>query len=127
LFEFNFNKRPLVVTFDPYNNIVLKEATTSIGVENISTIVPGKYNLFQNYPNPFNSSTIIKFDLAKPGNTELVLYDIQGREVEIPVNQYLDAGSYMVKLSSENLASGFYIYRIISGNFIETRKLVIIK
>jgi aminopeptidase N len=127
LFVFTFNRRPLSLVFDPYNNIVLKTGTTSIGIENISMEVPSKYILFQNYPNPFNASTTIKFDLPKAGQTKFTIYNIQGKEIEILVNQKLDAGSYKTEWNADNYPSGVYFFRIESGDFTETKKMVLVK
>jgi aminopeptidase N len=127
LFEFTFNRRPLSLVFDPYNNIVLKTATTAIGIENTGKEIPHKYALYHNYPNPFNSTTAIKFDLPKAGQTKIVIYNIQGREVDVLVNQKLDAGSYKTQWVADNYPSGVYFFRIESGEFKETKKMVLVK
>jgi subtilisin-like proprotein convertase family protein len=100
-------------------------ATTSI--EPISNVIPGTYALYQNYPNPFNPATNIKFDIAKASNVKLVVYDILGREVRTLVNEFKNPGSYELKFDGLNIASGTYFYRIEAGDFVEIKKMVLIK
>ena len=93
------------------------------------------FNLSQNYPNPFNPTTTIKFDIpasrgeAKSDFTTLLVYDINGREVGRLVNEQLNPGSYEVEFSSGeyNLASGVYIYKLVSGNFTDTKRMILLK
>jgi photosystem II stability/assembly factor-like uncharacterized protein len=68
-----------------------------IGIQNISTEVPSKYSLSQNYPNPFNPMCNVQFSMYKAGQVKLVVYDVQGREVQTLVNEKLSAGTYEVK------------------------------
>lgn len=89
--------------------------------------IPDEYRLFQNYPNPFNSGTKIKFMIPKTENVKLRLYDITGREVVTLVNEVKTPGEYEVLLKSDNLASGIYFYQLVAGNFISTKKCVLIK
>lgn len=93
------------------------------------TKIPTQYALFQNYPNPFNPETTIRYDIPVAGNVTLKLYDILGNEVTTLVDEYRSAGSYSVKLSVKNfeLATGIYFYQLISNNFIQTKKIVLVK
>jgi hypothetical protein len=94
-----------------------------------------EYKLEQNYPNPFNPSTTIKYSI--PQNTEysprrmlqttLKVYDILGNEVATLVNERQKSGNYEVKFNASNLASGIYLYKLQSGSFAQTRKLMLIK
>lgn len=97
------------------------------GIQPISGNVPDKYSLKQNYPNPFNPSTIISYQIPKPGNVKLTVYDILGNEVKVLVNQFQNAGSYNIRFDGTDLSSGTYFYKLSAGNFIETRRLVLIK
>lgn len=90
-------------------------------------ILPKEYSLYQNYPNPFNPSTTIKFDLPKDGNIELIVYDILGRKITQLVNEYRSAGSYEHRFDASNLASGIYLYQLKSGEFVSTKKMLMIK
>jgi choice-of-anchor B domain-containing protein len=109
------------------NNIIFVIKTNTVGIGNISDIIPDKYNLYQNYPNPFNPETNIKFDLPKNGYVNLILYDITGKEILKLVNQNLQAGKYNYKLNALNLNSGVYFIRIVSNDFVQTRKIVLLK
>lgn len=88
---------------------------------------PLEYKLYLNYPNPFNPKTVIKYDIAKNGNVRLVVYDLLGREITELVNKFVIAGTYSVEFDGTNLASGLYIYKIISGDFVEIKKMVLLK
>lgn len=90
-------------------------------------ILPTSYVLYQNYPNPFNSGTRIKFEIPATEHIKLKLYDITGREVSTLLNETRTAGVYEILLSSEKLSSGVYFYQIIAGNFISTKKCVVLK
>lgn len=96
-------------------------------IEPISNNVPGQYQLYQNYPNPFNPVTNIRFDLPKASNVKLVVYDILGREVKTLINEFQNAGSYEFKFDASNIASGTYFYRIEAGDFMEIKKMVLVK
>jgi hypothetical protein len=98
-------------------------------VNQISNTVPESYSLYQNYPNPFNPVTKIKFEIPanSVGQTFLSVYDILGREVQILVNEKLQPGTYDVSFDGGNLNSGTYFYKLSTGNFAETKKMVIVK
>jgi photosystem II stability/assembly factor-like uncharacterized protein len=106
-----------------------------IGIKPISNDVPDKYFLYQNYPNPFNPSTIIKFRIKEmssphaPGGdlTTLKIYDILGKEVTTLVNEKQSPGTYEVNFDASSLPSGIYFYKLITGDFTETKKMILIK
>jgi hypothetical protein len=98
-----------------------------IGVEILSSEIPNKYELYQNYPNPFNPVTRIKFDLPKQSLVKITVYDVTGQEVLLLVNQKMDAGRYSVSWNAVNYSSGIYFYRIESGEFTVTKKMILIK
>jgi hypothetical protein len=85
------------------------------------------FSLLQNYPNPFNPTTYIKFDLPQQSYVKLIIYDMLGREIETLVNEKLNAGSYSYDWNGDKFASGVYFYKLIAGDFVETRKMVLIK
>ena len=89
--------------------------------------IPESYSLNQNYPNPFNPSTNISFDIPKSVFVELKIFDITGKLVSTIVNESLSPGSYNYSLNSEGLSSGVYFYTLRSGEFISTRKMLLIK
>jgi Peptidase M30. len=91
------------------------------------TNVPQQYKLEQNYPNPFNPSTTIKFQMPSKGFVKLKIYDMIGREVATLVDGFQEAGTHDVKFDASNLPSGVYFYRITTGTYAATKKLVLIK
>ena len=97
------------------------------GIHNITSTIPDNYNLSQNYPNPFNPVTKINFAIPKAGFVTLKIYDILGREVNTLVNESVKAGNYSVEFNGTALSSGVYFYRLISDNFIDTKKMMLIK
>ncbi|MCB0722183.1 MAG: aryl-sulfate sulfotransferase [Ignavibacteriae bacterium] len=101
------------------------DSPTSTG--NNNGLIPESYSLSQNYPNPFNPVTSISYSIPAAGNVTIKVYDVMGREVSSLVNEYKQAGSYNVTFGASNLASGVYIYKIESGNFIESKKMVLMK
>lgn len=92
-----------------------------------SNEIPNAYALSQNYPNPFNPETNLKFQIPKAGFVKLAVYDILGKEVAALVENQLTAGTYSVNFNASSLPSGTYFYRINAGEFIETRKMILIK
>jgi hypothetical protein len=107
-----------------------------IGVEPISSEIPQQFMLYQNYPNPFNPITKIKFSIPAVGqrhafDVRLVIYDILGREIEVLVNESatgsLKPGTYEVEWNGSDYPSGVYFYKLISGDYSETRKMVLLK
>jgi len=98
-----------------------------VGIKKISTEIPSLFSLSQNYPNPFNPNTKIRFDLPKNVNVKLTIYDMLGREVETIVNEHLNAGSYEVNWDGKKYTSGVYYYRLNAGEFVETKKMILVK
>jgi hypothetical protein len=103
-----------------------------IGIVPISNEVPKSFGLLQNYPNPFNPATKIRFNIppAEQGSslfTKVIVYDILGKEVSLLVNEHLQPGKYEVTFNTKNLPSGIYFYRLTSGEFNETKKMLLVK
>lgn len=94
---------------------------------NDNSALPKNYYLNQNYPNPFNPNTIISYSLPKAGLVTLKVYDILGREVTTLVNSREAAGNYKINFNAEKLSSGVYFYRLRSGSFSDTKKLILLK
>lgn len=107
---------------------IIRNFWHTIGISPISSEIPASFRLEQNYPNPFNPSTKIRFDIPK-GNqlVKLTVYDIAGKEVARLINQELSAGVYEYEFNGASLSSGMYFYRLEAGNFIETKKMILIK
>jgi len=103
-----------------------------IGIKVISSEVVKKYELLQNYPNPFNPVTKIKFQIpsnvkSKTSDVKLIIYDITGREIQTLIKEKLNPGTYEVTFDGSNFASGVYFYQLRSGDYVETKKLVLLK
>jgi hypothetical protein len=85
------------------------------------------FELKQNYPNPFNPSTIINYQIEHSGKVSLRVYDILGNEVAILVDEEKEAGLYSVDFDASKLSSGVYFYKLQSGKFVQTRKMILIR
>lgn len=97
------------------------------GITPTSLTVPDNYSLGQNFPNPFNPTTNINFSIPRSGLVTLKIYDMAGKEVVTLVNEVKTAGSYIVGFNAANLASGAYFYRVTSGEFVDTKKMLLVK
>ena len=85
------------------------------------------YALEQNYPNPFNPSTVIKYQIPNDGLVSLKIYDITGQEVKTLVNQEQSKGRYEINFDASNLSTGVYFYRLTSGSFTKSMKMMLLK
>jgi hypothetical protein len=111
-----------------YGGSVYRRALTEVmAVTVVSGEVPRLFSLSQNYPNPFNPVTNIEFGIPESGLVNLTVYDLLGREAAVLVNESLKPGKYQVDFNASLLASGIYFYTITSGDFIETRKMILTK
>jgi aminopeptidase N len=104
------------VTYDP-----------TVSVDGQRTALPGAFVLEQNYPNPFNPVTTISYKLPVTSAVRLVVHDMLGRELAVLVKERRDAGGYEVKFDASNLSSGVYLYRLQAGDFVQTRKLLLVR
>ena len=96
-------------------------------IESYSDALPDIFLLEQNYPNPFNPTTTIKYSIPEMSKVSLILFNLLGEEIITLVNDEKPAGNYSVNLNAANLPSGVYFYRIHAGNFVETRKMILLK
>ena len=106
------------IVYVDYNNIV--------GVDE-SESFPTEYSLKQNYPNPFNPVTTLEYTLFSPGEVSLIIYNLFGQEVARLVSEVQQAGYHEVTWDASNFASGIYFYRLQAGDFVQTRKMVLLK
>ncbi|MBS1495187.1 MAG: T9SS type A sorting domain-containing protein [Bacteroidetes bacterium] len=111
---------------NPINQIAIYD-TIDVGISNLGTGIPDKYNLYQNYPNPFNPTTNIKFDIPNSSFTSLKVYDINGREVAELLSQNLQAGRYEYSFNASALSSGVYYFKLDAGEFNQIRKMILVK
>lgn len=89
--------------------------------------IPVSYNLSQNFPNPFNPSTEIHFSLPNKSHVTLTIFDLLGREVATLVSEELSAGSYSTRWDATGFPTGVYLYRLEAGEFVETKKLLLLR
>jgi len=150
------NKNPATIYFNSDQGLLRFVDTVTVGVERINNELPANFVLEQNYPNPFNPSTTIKYTLpfVEPAyrqgrrkssfaqttdevsrsqsgdwlyNVTLKVYDILGREVSTLVDKEQKPGNYEVKFNANNLGSGIYFYKLKASNFVESKKMILLK
>ncbi len=138
--EFDFGHSTDTLQGCIINGIVYGD-TTVTAIKGEENPVPKKFALYQNYPNPFNPATTIKYSIPAPRRTSssqgegvreelyvsLKIYDVLGREILTLVNEKQAPGNYQVTFSAGNLPSGVYFYRLKAGNFVQTKRMVILK
>ncbi len=101
------------------------QAATAI--ENNDVIIPQEFSLSQNYPNPFNPSTKISFALPSSSNVSLKVFNTIGQEVSELVNENLEQGNYSVDFNASKLSSGVYFYKLSTSNFVQIKKMLLMK
>ncbi|HSL89824.1 MAG TPA: T9SS type A sorting domain-containing protein [Ignavibacteriaceae bacterium] len=114
---------------NPNDRIILDFVATTdptVNVQPINQLLQG-YFLLQNYPNPFNPSTMINFGIKEAGNVSIKIYNILGSEIAEVVNDYFTPGTYSYSFDASELSSGIYLYKIISNDFVQTRKMILQK
>ncbi len=126
-FPFTVSGTPQSLTFDP-ENLIMKDANVITSVNDDKSI-PMEFILNQNYPNPFNPTTIINYKLPVQSFVKLKLYDILGNEIATLINIEQEAGQYNYELNIDNykLTSGIYFYKFEANNFVQVRKMVVLK
>jgi photosystem II stability/assembly factor-like uncharacterized protein len=99
----------------------------TVGINPGYNEIPSDFFLSQNYPNPFNHSSIINYQCPVSAAVKIVVFDILGRQITEPVNEFKLAGIYSVKFDATDLSSGIYFYKMTAGDFTEVRRMVILK
>jgi hypothetical protein len=105
----------------PYNSVI------GINEKEYNKLLPKNYFLSQNFPNPFNNTTVIKYSIPNEGLVTIKVYNILGEEVATLVNESKQAGDYQVTFNSDQLTSGVYLYKLNSGGFTQTKKMILLK
>lgn len=112
---------------------VMGDTSLVVGIKDENSDVPSEFSLSQNYPNPFNPETVINYQLAVNSKVSLKVYDVLGNEVAVLVNEEKPAGKYQVNFNAQQttnnqqLTSGVYFYRLQAGNFVQTKKFILMK
>lgn len=124
-------------TIDKQNNLIKFSTNTvsnyfALSSQSVTTVenngnVPSKFALEQNYPNPFNPATTIKYSIPVSEFVRVKIYDVLGKEIATLVNREQAAGSYKVEFDGSRLASGIYLFKLQTNNFVETKKMVLTK
>jgi hypothetical protein len=109
------------------DTINVSMSVTYTGITDAGTSVPSEFRLDQAYPNPFNPSATIPFALRETTRARLVVYNVLGQQVALLVDGMVQAGEHRVLFDARNLASGVYFYRLEAGDFVQTRKMVMLK
>lgn len=122
-----FSNGVLSALINGFSEFMLGSDTDPILVQENNTSVPKEYVLHQNYPNPFNPSTKIRFEIATESQTNLVVYDMLGREVAVLFDEFLKPGTYSINFTGENLSSGTYFYTLSGEGFKLTQRMVLVK
>jgi hypothetical protein len=124
--------------------VVWKLSLSDLGITSVKQVsdeIPAEFELSQNYPNPFNPETTISYKLSAVSNVDLTVYDVLGKEVITLVNEVQQPGVYNVKFSinsilstftrhwraSSSLSSAVYFYKLQAGDFVQTKKMMLMK
>lgn len=106
---------------------ITKESIDKLFILSGESVTPKKYSLEQNYPNPFNPSTKIKYVVPTESNVNISLYNVLGELISTLINEEMTPGYYEYELNGSDLASGVYIYRLVAGDFIQSKKMVLLR
>ncbi|MDZ7764190.1 MAG: T9SS type A sorting domain-containing protein [Melioribacteraceae bacterium] len=119
------NKGMAIATTNNAVHIVDSSQVTSVGGPKEKLLA--NFSLYQNYPNPFNPSTTIEYYLPKPIKVKIVIYNILGQQVKLLVDEFQNSGNHKVIFNTSNLSSGVYFYQFIAENYVETKKMILIR
>jgi hypothetical protein len=99
----------------------------TVSVEDLNSEIPTVYSLSANYPNPFNPSTTINFSIPEQSKVKVTVYDALGNQIDVIADEVKSAGSYSVKWNAGNYSSGIYFYKLETDNFVQVRKMILMK
>ncbi|HRF65834.1 MAG TPA: T9SS type A sorting domain-containing protein [Ignavibacteria bacterium] len=116
-------------TFGSVTSPVILHTTNggALGIQPVTGEIPLNYSLQQNYPNPFNPVTNIKFSIPEAGFVKLVVFDVTGKVVSTLISQSMKAGNYVADFDASSLTSGVYFYKLTSGSYINTKRMILVK
>jgi hypothetical protein len=128
----DINVSSLAVSADGYifagtDSLVFRSVQSTVGVGRIAQGIPHAFKLEQNYPNPFNPSTTIRYQVPTQSHVTLKVFDVLGREVATLVNEAKEPGTYTVQWDAAGVSSGVYFYRLKAGDFVQTRRMMVMR
>ncbi len=126
VFHFTFDKQPANVYFDLNNEIVLKEATLTVGIDE-ENIGKQAFSLQQNFPNPVSSKTTFTYSLAEDSQMSLAIFDMSGKKVLSLLSEHQNLGTHILNADLSKLGTGVYLVRLISGDNIATKRFAVVK
>ena len=106
--------------------LTVNDGSIVVGVDD-ETSPPGEYEVYQNYPNPFNPSTKIKYALPQSSSVRLIVYNTIGEVIEVLVDKVQEMGYHEINFAPSNLPSGIYLYKLVANDFIEVKKMILLK
>jgi hypothetical protein len=112
---------------DFFGNAYLRPLSNITDVEGVNSLTPKEFNLKQNFPNPYNSQTTISYSVPNSSLVQIQIFDILGREISTLLNEEKAAGNYQVEFNASSLSSGIYLYKLQAGEFVQTRKMILLK
>ena len=133
---FKRRRKELVIELNSFTNCLPQKKYFSLRIENYyqfisiddeKCLLSRKFYLSQNYPNPFNPSTTISLQVPIGGQQTIKVFDVLGREVATLIDEYKNAGSYKVEFKADHLSSGVYFYQLQVGDYLETKKMILLK
>jgi aminopeptidase N len=124
-FSFLFSKKPVNLVFDPFRNILLKQATTIYGIKSVKGRTGFRLN--QNEPNPFSQSTMVSYEVPDHENVKISVLDTSGKVYSCPVNRQHEPGSYRFEMGSAGLSPGMYLLKMEAGDFQGIKKMIVIR
>ena len=122
-FGFDIGKSTIDLYFD---NVHVSSGLNPVAITETPSL-PKSTQLFQNYPNPFNPSTRIKYQLQSESDVEIIVYDLNGQEIETLIKKRQSAGTYEIKFDAGSLASGIYVYKLKTDQFVQSRKMLLLR
>lgn len=121
------NQDSIIFNFYSRANDLIDTYTITNTISGVDPLTVNTFTLNQNYPNPFNPSTKIRFQVLENSFVKLIVYDVLGNEVSTIVNENRPAGSYEEDFNASNLPSGIYMYTLTTGNYSDSKKMILLK
>jgi len=118
---------PIVLTLLDTIRFWIKRGEVSLEIKSPFRILPNSLLIYQNYPNPFNPTTTIQYELPQRSDVQITIYDLLGKQVTTLLSETQDAGLQSIQWNANDVPSGMYFYQIRAGEYVQTRKMVLLK